>query len=465
MTLVFKNAALFFAVTIGSLVIFALGFVDPTLPVLLFGLPVGVVGLLIALRYPDAALLLLVFLIPLDFFGQLPNFSGSFSVFKLVFPLVLLSFVISVARGQAHFFTFSASEKAVMWFCALNIILWPFAANVPEAQTFIRKLISMALLYLLITRHGIADPTFRKRLTLVVVGSSALSVVIGMFGSSTGGNLFSVFKDDDLARSTGASTVSPNDFAYMMFLPAFIAFAAFLEEPRARRWLWLAASGVIVGGVVMTYSRSAFVAFVAGGFVTLLMVWRKLEGMHWLAMIAGLLIGVVAMPAKYTERLASLEVLINQRQTVQELSLVRRANYITVGMRIFKDHPILGAGPGNFAKLHADPHYQGIPFLYNVPRMPHNLYLQVLTETGLAGMALFLAAVWFFLRDARRAMRPARNLAEVAFAAAVMAALLSSLAMGLFLHLFINKSFWLMLAYARISGALVEKTGGEHDPA
>lgn len=461
MSVIFKDIFLFVGVMAASLVVFALGFADPTLPMLLFGLPFGVVGLLVALRYPDTALLLLVFLIPLDFFGQLPNFSGSFSVFKLVFPLVLISFVIGVARGRAQVQPFSASEKAVMWFCLLNVILWPFAVNVPEAQTFIRKLISMALLYLLITRHGIADPSFRQRLTLVVVASSALSVVIGMFGSSTGQNLFSVFKDDDLARSTGASTVSPNDFAYMMFLPAFLAFAGFLEDTRPRRWLWLAASGVIVGGVVMTYSRSAFLAFVVGGVVTLLMVWRKLDGVHWLAIILGLGIGAVAMPAKYTDRLASLAVLVDQRQTVQELSLVRRANYITVGMRIFKDHPILGAGPGNFAKLHADPHYQGIPFLYNVPRMPHNLYLQVLTETGLAGMALFLGAMWFFVRDCRRAMRPARTLAGIAFPAAVMAALLSSFAMGLFLHLFINKSFWLMLAYARISGSLVKEGNDE----
>ena len=457
MTLIFKDLALFLVVMVASLAIFALGFADPTLPMLLFGAPVGIAGLLLALRYPDSALLLLVFLIPLDFFGQMPNFSGSFSVFKLVFPLVLISFTIGVVRGRQHFLTFSASEKAVLWFCLLNVILWPFAENVPEAQTFIRKLISMALLYLLITRHGIADPEFRRRLTLVVVVSSVISVVIGMFGSSTGQNMFSVFKDDDLARSTGASTVSPNDFAYMMFLPAFVAFAGFLDERRPWRLLWLVASAIIVGGVVMTYSRSAFLAFVVGGVVTLLMLWTKLSGKHWGAMAVGLLIGVAAMPAKYTERLASLLVLVDQRQTVQELSLVRRANYITVGMRIFEEHPILGAGPGNFAKLHADPRYQGIPFLYNVPRMPHNLYLQVVTETGLAGLALFLAVMWLYLRDCRRAMRRATTLRDVAFPAAVMAALVSSLAMGLFLHLFINKSFWLVLAYARLAGAEAEE--------
>ena len=457
MTLTFKDVFLFFGVLVAGFVVFAIGFADPSLPMLLFGVPIGVAGLLITLRFPDSALLLLVFLIPLDFFGQLPNFSGSFSVFKLVFPVVMLSFVIGVARGKARLQPFSASEKAMMWFCLLNIILWPFAVNVPEAQTFIRKLVSMGLLYLLITRHGFADPEFRRRLTRVVVVSSVISVVIGMFGSSTGQNLFSVFKDDDLARSTGASTVSPNDFAYMMFLPAFVAFAGFLDDRRPRRWLWLLASGIIVGGVVMTYSRSAFLAFVVGGFLTMSMLWHKLSGKHWAALAVGLAVGVAAMPAKYTDRIASLLVLVDQRQTVQELSLVRRANYITVGMRIFKDHPLLGAGPGNFAKLHADPHYQGIPFLYNVPRMPHNLYLQVITETGLAGLTLFLAAMWLYLRVCRKAMRRATTLRDVAFPAAVMAALLSSFAMGLFLHLFINKSFWLMLAYARLSGVEAEE--------
>lgn len=456
MSLRLADLALFMIALVGGVGIFALGMADATLPLLLFGLPVAGIGFVVALHRAQAALLALVFLIPLDFFGQVPGFSGSFSLFKLVFPVVLLSYVVDWIRGRAQFAPFSGAERVLFAFVCFNLLMVPFAANIPDALTFARKLVSMALLYLMISRHALADAGFRRRLDAVLVVSSVVSVVLGWWGASAGANLFSSFRDDDLARSTGASTVSPNDFAYMLFLPAFVALARALAEPRLRRWLWGFGAVAIAGGVVMTYSRSAFLAFAVAGAFALLLVWRKLGGLHWMAIAVCMVVGVAALPTKYVDRLASLATMTEQRQTVQELSLMRRANYLTVGWRIFKDHPVLGAGPGNFGYLHASPRYQGIPFLFNVERMPHNMYLQAATETGAVGLALFLAALALFGRDAMRSMRGRQDLGAAAFPAAVVAGVIATLAMGLFLHLIINKSFWLMLAYVRAAGA--EKT-------
>ncbi|SDE31999.1 O-antigen ligase family protein [Rhodospira trueperi] len=439
--------ALLFSVTA-----FVSGYVDPTVPLLLFGLPAGLIALLICLRYPDHTLLLLVALIPLDFFAQLPNAGPTLSLFKLLFPIVATAYVIQLASGKLTLLPLSTEEKFLALFVVFAIIMVPFSVNVLGSLGTIRRLVSVALLYFFITRYAELWPRFKLRLELAVILPSVLSVILGLFGSSTGSNMFSSFTDDSLTRITGATTQSPNDYALILFLPAFLSAARVIQPSQPLvRLFWLACTAILLGGIVMTFSRSAFLALAVGMAAPVLLLWRHITPFHVIGLVASLVFLPFVLPAEYVERLASLGNLFGDGQRATELSLLRRANYIDVGMRIFEKYPLLGSGPGTFAWLHAKPEFQSLPFLYGVERMPHNLYLQVLTENGLVGTVLFLTALAMILaKCARPVLRPA-PLVEVAFYAAVLAALISTLAMGLFVHVLLNKSFWLVLAFARIS--------------
>jgi O-antigen ligase len=63
-----------------------------------------------------------------------------------------------------------------------------------------------------------------------------------------------------------------------------------------------------------------------------------------------------------------------------------------VAWRIFKDHPWLGVGPGNYATVFAD-YYQGMFEGQRIWGSAHNLFLHQLAERGLLGLAA-LAALW-----------------------------------------------------------------------
>ena len=87
-------------------------------------------------------------------------------------------------------------------------------------------------------------------------------------------------------------------------------------------------------------------------------------------------------------------------------SLYNRELFWDAALRIFLDHPLTGSGSWTFSLLF--PH-QGLPpfMLENTPpRLAsaphvHNLYLQILAETGVIGLGLFLVALFYFFKRLR----------------------------------------------------------------
>ena len=67
-------------------------------------------------------------------------------------------------------------------------------------------------------------------------------------------------------------------------------------------------------------------------------------------------------------------------------------------LAVYREHPLSGVGPGNFAvlfPLHAEPGAaaDGVMSATMVPRRPHNELLERLAETGPLGLAAFVGAV------------------------------------------------------------------------
>lgn len=96
-------------------------------------------------------------------------------------------------------------------------------------------------------------------------------------------------------------------------------------------------------------------------------------------------------------------------------------------LKVFRDFPILGGGPGTFRIYfvnHRDPEYYNFG-VNSVTTLSHNHFLDVLSETGLLGLAAFLILLGALLAPALRWMRrhpdPRLRLALLAAATAVLA--------------------------------------------
>ena len=120
-------------------------------------------------------------------------------------------------------------------------------------------------------------------------------------------------------------------------------------------------------------------------------------------------------------------------------------------------HPIRGIGAGNFPNTSV--HYLLRPgdlldkstpaFVIDTPKVPHNLYLQVLAETGIVGVFLFVGVVGFALLcslSAARAFRRGGDRDMEVLARGLFVATAGLLAASFFASELFNKELWLVLA-------------------
>lgn len=86
-------------------------------------------------------------------------------------------------------------------------------------------------------------------------------------------------------------------------------------------------------------------------------------------------------------------------ETGTDQSSQQRLLYWQHGIEMVKDHPFLGIGYYNFA-----PYYEAhFPedMLYEFAQLPHNIFIQVATDTGLTGLLIYLMIIYRNFRSTR----------------------------------------------------------------
>ena len=131
----------------------------------------------------------------------------------------------------------------------------------------------------------------------------------------------------------------------------------------------------------------------------------------------------------------------------EELTQEGRAGYWLAGLRMTRERPLLGVGPGNFSNLSR--HYRSTPSRDDERRSdPHSVYVGTLAELGLAGAACLALILWgAFLPVWRLRSTLAANPALAATAAAAVALC----AAGLTWDLHVHRVWWIALALLMIA--------------
>lgn len=281
---------------------------------------------------------------------------------------------------------------------------------------------------------------------MAFVAGAVLSVLIGVAdGSFTG-------ETDGGARLEGGAG-DPNYLATSLVASSLIAVSLLaLRLPALTRWLLVGAIAVLVIGLVSSGSRGGFLAAVAA--VIFALIAFKNRRAHVLA-VAALVLGAGG--------LAFLNVPGAWDRMTDFDDSNGRSGLWTVGARMWEDAPVAGVGVNNFF-THSGEYVrepgmlQDVQLVVERPHVPHNTYLQMLAETGLVGLGLFLAicgaGVAAALAAARRFdARANPGLATVS--RGVVVATASILAASMFLSAATDKRLWLLLA---LSAALAAWT-------
>ena len=138
-----------------------------------------------------------------------------------------------------------------------------------------------------------------------------------------------------------------------------------------------------------------------------------------------------------------------------------------------KTHPVLGVGSGNFTVVEAD--YLIFPgairrddLILDKPYVAHNIYLHVLAEMGVIGLALFIGLFVLSLNCAIRAVAIFKRRREPSLeilGRAIVVAILGMLAADFFASEQYNKQLWLLLALCPALLAIAHRTPEPSAPA
>jgi putative inorganic carbon (HCO3(-)) transporter len=281
-----------------------------------------------------------------------------------------------------------------------------------------------------------------------------------------------------LGRFMRASGVfaQPNPFGGFLGLAlpvalslAIWAWSTFLQ-PGVRRWgdlvwgVFFTAATVLIGaGLLASWSRGAWLGAAAGVLVVLVVRSKQaaiVSALAALLLISLLLLGAFSpalLPQPLVERLADLPAyfgltdVLAQPVTDENFSVVERIAHWVAAQRMWELSPWFGVGAGNYAAIYPEVR---LPRWEDALGHAHNVYLNVLGETGLFGLATYLA-LWggvmgWLWQDACRSTSQQRWRAAVAIGVLGMTAHLTvhNLVDNLFVRgMVVYVGLWLALVH------------------
>jgi len=249
----------------------------------------------------------------------------------------------------------------------------------------------------------------------------------------------------------------PNRFAQVLLMAVPVGFVLARNARRSRNAAMAAACMLLVlGGVLLTYSRGAFVTLVVLMLLALPMRLVRLKGLMITGAVAVVLMGIV-VPG-YVARIVSIagvaDLMGSGPAAVEADGPTRgRTTEMLAALAAYLDHPVLGVGPGQYVQFHSQ-YYQSLPEIsirdLTEPRRAHNLYLEFAAETGTIGLVVFMTIPLLLLRDLELLRRAASTISpqRARLAAGLSLVILSYLGTGVFLHLAYERYYWFMIGLA-----------------
>jgi O-antigen ligase len=271
-----------------------------------------------------------------------------------------------------------------------------------------------------------------KHLLVAVYASLAIPATVGAYqvATKTGYHLSASF-----SRVRGTFD-HPNPFAIYLTMMIVMGVALVLKvQRRSVKLLLLGAIGLSGTFLLLTYTRSAWIATLAG-----LLVVAFYQGKRLLPIMGFAVVLVMMLVPSVAMRFSDLSTDTTQSGAAGN-SLVWRFEYWQQALQL-SENPIVGAG------------LRTVQASTDVSKEPHNDFIRVYVETGLIGLSAY---VWFLIslaRSARRSIHNTRSPLEhsvaVGFAGCLAAFLILSLVSNVISQLVI---LWYFLAFAVAAAA------------
>jgi O-antigen ligase len=337
--------------------------------------PVAVlVGAVVAIgvfaHRPRAALLLFVATIPLEYQFRIGG-SDSLTVTKVAGALCLGSFAVHAVLTRRRLYA-DVTHAIALGLLVLALASSALAQSSSLGVTTSIRYASWALLYAVITQFP-GEPVLLRRLGWTLALSAAVAGAIGSINFLTG-----------VTQLASLRYGQQNDFAFVLAAALPVAGWVVLTSRGFARMVALAAAGLITAGIVLSFSRGAWLAVAAA-----VIIYVALHRRHTLRLIAFGLVAATATSLFITANPRRVQEGVAAKQVVAQQNVDSRLTLYRGAVDLASSHPLLGIGPGNFGNyfyvITGAP--AGTPPLLVV----HDTYLEVAAELGVPGFLLFMS--------------------------------------------------------------------------
>ena len=309
-------------------------------------------------------------------------------------PLATIGGVIADIAMVAFVFSTGSVPRKKETKIALLLVAWlclsvPFSYW-PGGSLKIIEEASKAILLCVVVMHAV-NSISRLRALLIV---HCVAITIITFASR--GRVDSYGR---MQGVLGGVFENPNDLGLLIAITVPLVLMFLIRTKKFWARVACALSLVIlIDGLVLTFSRTGFVALVVG-LATWLWYFGHRAGRSKLV-AASLMIFVVAgvaiAPTEYGTRVASIFDSKLDEQGVSEQSSGSRGareELLTRSVEVSLAHPLLGVGPGEFAEFSGSWH------------VSHNIYLQFSSESGIPSLILYLLLLRLTFQNVKAAMQ------------------------------------------------------------
>ncbi|MCQ2433185.1 MAG: O-antigen ligase family protein [Clostridia bacterium] len=337
-------------------------------------IPLGMAGLVVLLliyKIPEAGVILALFALP---------FLPTKALIGLMMYL-LLCFFLKYFRGKRTIH-FGWLDLCVLLFMIVMLVAGVFSASPADSLFPVMVFLCFMCGYFLIV-NLIRTSEWVERAAFAVVSSSTLVSLYGIYQNFFGGAA-TTWQDTDMFSEITGRVVStfenPNVLAeyLIMCIPAAVA-GFFCSKRASERLLYLFLCGISGACLIFTWSRGAWLGFMIAMLLFLLIYSKKTMVVMLFGMLA-VPFAPFVLPASIMNRFLSIG-------NLADSSTSDRVHIWEGVAGLLKDHFLagIGVGVGVFQKIY--PRYT----LAGIETAPHshNLFLQILVETGIFGLILF----------------------------------------------------------------------------
>jgi O-antigen ligase len=308
----------------------------------------------------------------------------------------------SLQRMKIHR-TFSAIDLAVPAYVALSAISLLYAPNLTLGVTGLGDLLCFALLFA-VSIQLLEDRGFAQRIFKSLIVITIIAAIVAIFQHFSADRSSSVTIGRETISTFGNVTYFAGFLAPMVALVA----ARILANPRPENRIPMGLLLVVIGYLLITTEARSAWAGAAVGVLLLVFLNVRPARTRWIALgilAAAAVLMFFLFPEMVQRRLLAI---VESNPTS---SIARRLYFYKGAWNAFLASPLFGQGIGNFVAFlpkFRSPEYWMAHSEDIVPHA-HNEFLEILSETGLAGFLGFMTIVGLTIRSSIKRMKQAES--------------------------------------------------------